>query len=57
MMEESQARSPQDPAGRAEREARERALDQALDQSFPASDTPLMLRRHRRPAVDGAPPR
>lgn len=57
MMDESQGRPQLKPAGPVDREARERALDQALDQSFPASDTPSMLRPHRKPAPDGAPPR
>lgn len=41
-----------DPSPREERERRDRALDQALDQSFPASDTPSMLRPGRNPPVD-----
>lgn len=57
MMDESQGRPQLKPAGPVDRETRERALDQALDQSFPASDTPSMLRPHRKPAPDGAPPR
>lgn len=57
MMDESQGRLQLKPAGPVDRETRERALDQALDQSFPASDTPSMLRPHRKPAPDGAPPR
>jgi hypothetical protein len=32
----------------AERDHRERALDEALSESFPASDPPAMLRRPRR---------
>lgn len=57
-MDEPQGLLQARPAGPLDRESRERALDQALEQSFPASDTPSMLRPHPRPvpAVD-APPR
>jgi hypothetical protein len=54
VMEDLQHRPQATPEAGTERERRERALDQALDQSFPASDTPAMLRPHRRPAPDGA---
>ena len=57
VMDEPQDLPQATPDGRAERERRERALDQALDQSFPASDTPAMLRPHRKAGVDDALPR
>lgn len=56
-MDEPQGRPQAKPAGPVEHETRERALDQALEQSFPASDTPSILRPHPKPAADGAPPR
>lgn len=56
-MGEAQDRLQTEPAGPGDRESRERALDRALEQSFPASDTPSMLRPHPRPAAADAPPK
>jgi signal transduction histidine kinase len=45
------------PPERPDRETVERALDQALEQSFPASDTPAMLRTHPKSPAGVPPPR
>ena len=45
-MDEPEDRTPAEPACCTDRETLDRALDEALDQSFPASDTPSMLRTH-----------
>lgn len=45
-MDEPPVPAPVEPASFADREAMDLALDTALDQSFPASDPPSMLRAH-----------
>jgi len=49
-MDQPQATARVKPAKPVDREAQDRALDEALEQSFPASDTPSMLRPHGRSA-------